>query len=67
MRLRKLYHSGDENIPALYLIEFPGEKAFFNKFEGIKNYLFYMKSFSILVPFRVYPWEEEIPNLGYEN
>lgn len=55
MRLRKLYHSGDENIPALYLIEFPGEKAFFNKFEGIKNYLFYMKSFSILVPFRVYP------------
>ncbi len=32
MALRELYHSGDSAIPALYLIEYASEKAFFNKF-----------------------------------
>jgi hypothetical protein len=36
MQLRQLYHKGDNNIPALYLIEYVSEKAFFNKFEGMK-------------------------------
>jgi hypothetical protein len=43
MNLRKLYHNGDENIPALFLVEYPGEKAFYNKFEGIREYLEYKK------------------------
>lgn len=32
MDIRELYHTGDEKIPALYLIEYASEKAFFNKF-----------------------------------
>jgi hypothetical protein len=37
MTLRQLYQHGDETIPALYLIEYASEKAFFNKFETMKN------------------------------
>ena len=33
MDIRELYHTGDEKIAALYLIEYASEKAFFNKFE----------------------------------
>lgn len=40
MQLRKLYHRGDEAIPALFLVEYVSEKAFFNKFEGIKKYFY---------------------------
>jgi len=40
MRLRQLYHRGDDAIPALYLVEYVSEKAFFNKFEGIKKYFY---------------------------
>jgi hypothetical protein len=40
MRLRELYHKGDETIPALYLIEYASEKAFFNKFESMRKYFF---------------------------
>lgn len=36
MRLRELFHNGDDNVPALYLIEYVSEKAFFNKFEGMR-------------------------------
>jgi len=32
MQIRELYHTGDEKIPAIYLIEYASEKAFFNKF-----------------------------------
>lgn len=34
----KLYHTGYDSIPALYLVEYSSEKAFFNKFETMKNY-----------------------------
>lgn len=37
MRLRELYHTGDETIPAVYLIEYASEKAFFNKFETMSS------------------------------
>jgi|JI91814BRNA_FD_contig_21_2260186_length_537_multi_2_in_0_out_0_1 hypothetical protein len=37
MEIRKLYHTGDEKIPAIYLIEYASEKAFFNKFETMSN------------------------------
>ncbi|CAK58995.1 unnamed protein product (macronuclear) [Paramecium tetraurelia] len=38
MNLRQLYHRGDPQIPALYLIEYSSELAFFNKFETMKLY-----------------------------
>ena len=47
MKLRELYNSGDDALPALFLIEYPSEKAFFNKFEGIKRYFYYNKIMKI--------------------
>lgn len=32
MNLREKYHTGDESIPALFLIEYTSEIAFKNKF-----------------------------------
>ena len=37
MELRKLYHTGDEKLPAVFLIEYASEKAFFNKFETMAH------------------------------
>jgi len=37
MSLRTLYHTGSETIPAVYLIEYASEKAFFNKFETMSD------------------------------
>lgn len=37
MQLRKLYHTGDEKLPAVYLIEYVSDKAFFNKFETMSH------------------------------
>lgn len=37
MQLRKLYHTGDETIPAVYLIQYVSDKAFFNKFQTMSN------------------------------
>jgi len=39
MELRKKYHTGDESIPAIFLIEYPSELAFKNKFYQLKDYL----------------------------
>mmetsp|Transcript_22598 Transcript_22598/g.19619 ORF Transcript_22598/g.19619 Transcript_22598/m.19619 type:complete len:160 (+) Transcript_22598:115-594(+) len=38
MYLREKYHTGDATIPAIFLIEYASEKAFFNKFESMKPY-----------------------------
>lgn len=60
MRLRDLYHTGDETIPALYLIEFASEKAFFNKFEIIKRFFFAAKKVTVDPPVQIYLWEEDV-------
>jgi len=60
MRLRTLYHRGDETIPALYLIEYVSEKAFFNKFEGIKKYFTSAVSVKLDPPVNLYPWDESV-------
>ena len=58
MKLRQLYHSGDDNIPAIYLIEYASEKAFFNKFETMKPYFNKCSLLDIIPPVRLYPWEK---------
>lgn len=58
MKLRQLYHTGDGNIPALYLIEYASEKAFFNKFESMKPYFTKCNLLDIIPPVRIYPWEK---------
>lgn len=55
MTLRELYHTGDSAIPALYLIEYASEKAFFNKFETMKN------CFSTSLELEVKPLVKEFP------
>lgn len=59
--LREKYHSGDDSVPALYLIEFASEKAFFNKFETIQH-LFGARARGLLnefVDYRRNPWEPQ--------
>lgn len=67
MRLRALYHRGDETIPALYLIEYVSEKAFFNKFEGIKNYFYSSGAVKLDPPVNYYPWDEAVLDSAYEG
>jgi hypothetical protein len=62
MDIRELYHTGDEKIPALYLIEYASEKAFFNKFESmascfkVSNQVRCIGGAKFL---KEYPWEQE--------
>ena len=67
MRLRQLYHNGDENIPALYLIEYPGQKAFFNKFESIRQFLVLSPEANVLSPIKVFPWENFQPRVAFQG
>ncbi len=67
MRLRELYHRGDENMPALYLIEYASEKAFFNKFETIKKYFFTAQCVSIEPASQIFPWEEDVHDEVFEG
>ena len=59
MKLRELYHTGDQNIPALYLIEYASEKAFFNKFESMKQYFEGVRKRDIVPEVRLFPWDKE--------
>jgi len=58
MELREKYHTGDATIPAIFLIEYIGEKAFLNKFESMKPYFTYNAKLSIFPAVIQYPWEE---------
>ena len=66
MKLRQIYHTGDKNIPAVFLIEFPSEKAFFNKFETMNQYFSNTGTYDITPKVRLYPWGEEVDEV-YEN
>ncbi len=66
MKLRQLYHTGDGNIPAIYLIEYASEKAFFNKFETMKPFFSKCNLLDIVPPVRLYPWEKPIDEV-YES
>jgi len=63
MDIRELYHTGDEKIPALYLIEYASEKAFFNKFETMSNCFRASSDVRCLNAkgsLKEYPWEQEV-------
>lgn len=66
MKLREKYHSGDVTIPAIFLIEYSSEKAFFNKFESMKPYFNSAVSVTVEPPVIQYPWEKPKNNL-YEG
>ena len=63
MDIRERYHTGDEKIPAIYLIEYASEKAFFNKFETMSNCFKVANTVKCLNgkgQIKEYPWEHEI-------
>ena len=58
MKLREMYHTGDPTIPAVFLIEYSSEKAFFNKFESMKPFFSTSANVSVHPPVLRYPWAE---------
>lgn len=66
MRLREKYHTGDATLPAIFLIEYPSEKAFLNKFESIQPYLEFNHKRNIEPPVLLLPWREYY-NFVHEN
>ena len=66
MRLREIYHNGQGDLPALFLIEYASEKAFLNKFESMKQYFQHNTLLSINPSVCVYPWEDNKTQV-YEN
>ena len=60
MQLRDLYHRGDPGVPAIYLVEYPSEKAFFNKFTTMTQYFTVKEKMDIIPPVKLFPWEQSV-------
>ncbi|CAD8143516.1 unnamed protein product [Paramecium pentaurelia] len=67
MNLRELYHRGDPQIPAIYLIEYSSEQAFFNKFETMKSYFYPARVFQLNQYVNLYPYDEQITKEVFEG
>jgi hypothetical protein len=57
MQLRQIYHNEDQSVPSIFLIEYPSEKAFFNKFHLLKDHLKVKQPIPIDPPQCFFPWE----------
>eukprot|EP00669_Euglena_mutabilis_P004246 TRINITY_DN1547_c0_g1_i1.p1 TRINITY_DN1547_c0_g1~~TRINITY_DN1547_c0_g1_i1.p1 ORF type:complete len:895 (+),score=286.71 TRINITY_DN1547_c0_g1_i1:312-2687(+) len=57
MQLREMYHNTQGTIPALFLVEYASEKAFFNKFESLKPFLSPVVRREVSPTVVVRPWE----------
>jgi hypothetical protein len=66
MKLRELYHNGQGDLPAIFLIEYPSEKAFFNKFESMRQYFAHNSQVKVHPAVCVFPWQEYTDKV-YEN
>lgn len=63
MEIRQLYHTGDQKIPAIYLIEYASEKAFFNKFQTMSNCFRVANTVKCINGkggIKEYPWEHQV-------
>lgn len=58
MNLRDKYHTGDESIPALFLIEYTSDIAFKNKFFQLQEYLSLNAKRKITPSVCTFPWKE---------
>lgn len=67
MKLRELYHVGDPQIPAVYLIEYASEQAFFNKFETMKPYFQSLKTLHLSDFVNLFPYDETISKEVFEG
>ena len=66
LKMREKYHTGDESIPAIFLIEYPSEIAFKNKFSVLKDFLTMNAKINISPAVCTYPWKE-YQNSAYEK
>lgn len=66
MKLRKLYHGGEDSVPAIFLIEYVSEQAFTNKFESLKPYFECNKPRKVNPKVCLFPWRENTENV-FEN
>lgn len=66
MTLREKYHTGDQTLPAIFLIEFITEKAFELKFESMKPYYSFNRKRKISPAVTIFPWQENQSTV-YEN
>lgn len=64
MKLRDIYHTGDQNCPSVFLIEYLSEKALFNKFQSLRQFLKSRKVIRVEPSQILIPWEscvDEMP------
>lgn len=57
MQLRQLYHTGDSTVPSIFLIEYSGQKAFFNKFQTLREFIKTKEPINVTPAQLIYPWE----------
>jgi len=57
MKLRGKYHTGDDAVPSIFLIEYASEKAFFNKFQSVKEFMKSKEPIPIEPSQCFFPWE----------
>lgn len=57
MQLRQKYHTSDPTVPSVFLIEYSGQKAFFNKFQSLREYIKTKEPIKISPSQLVFPWE----------
>ena len=55
--LREKYHRGDGNIPSIFLIEYASDKAFFNKFQSLREFFKVKADIVVDPPQKLFPWE----------
>ncbi|CAK71167.1 unnamed protein product (macronuclear) [Paramecium tetraurelia] len=67
MNLRQLYHRGDPQIPAIYLIEHASPQAFFNKFETMKKYFYPSQQLKLDRMINLFPYDEDVTDEVYEG
>ena len=64
MKLREIYHNGDPTCPSVFLIEYMSEKALFNKFQSLREFLRSRKMVKVEPSQILIPWEscvDEMP------
>ena len=60
MFLREKYHRGDSTVPSIFLIEYASDKAFFNKFQSLRQYCAVKQDLTVDPPQRLFPWEQPV-------
>ena len=67
MFLREKYHTGDGSVPSIFLIEYAGDKAFFNKFQTVKQFCSVKALLKISPAQRLFPWEHPVEEVSEDQ